>query len=89
MNRKLMYILITAFILLLFTSCASYQVRGQLTYNGTEIDKKTSVQPTFWFRNEDKGSSVTPTIKYSNGSVKIYGLPPGNYGISVNIDANP
>jgi hypothetical protein len=89
MNQVSRIVLSTTFILYLLTGCASEQLRGRLKYNDIEIDKVTAVQPHFWFRSEDKGTSVTPLVKYNNGLVKIYSLPLGNYGMSVNIDANP
>ncbi|MFA4829474.1 MAG: hypothetical protein WC855_12970 [Thermodesulfovibrionales bacterium] len=89
MKRKLQLFIISAFSLCLWTGCVSDQVRGRLIYNNIDIDRLTPVESTFWFRSEEKGTSVTPTIKYKNGSITINGLPPGPYGMSVNIDANP
>jgi hypothetical protein len=77
------------FILLLLTGCNPYLVKARLDFDGTKIDNVTPVQPKFWFRSEDKNVAVTPTVQYKDGYVKIYDLSPGNYGMSVNIDANP
>jgi hypothetical protein len=76
-------------ILFLLTGCNPYLVKARLDFDGTKIDNVTPVQPKFWFRSEDKNVAVTPTVQYKDGCVKIYDLPPGNYGMSVNIDANP
>ncbi len=63
-------------------------IRGRLLFAGKPITDFTSCEPTFWFRNEDTGKEQSARVKYRNGSFEIYGLPPGNFGISVNLDAN-
>jgi hypothetical protein len=69
-------------------SCDNSRVKGTITFEGTKINKLTSVQPKFWFRNEDKNTIMNPNIKYKKGELAIYDIPPGNYGMSVDIDAN-
>ena len=63
-------------------------IRGRLFFVGRPITDFTSYEPTFWFRNEDTGKEQSGRVKYENGTFEIYGLPPGNFGVSVNIDVN-
>ncbi|MCP4401378.1 MAG: serine/threonine protein kinase [bacterium] len=63
-------------------------LRGRLRFDGRPITDFSSYEPTFWFRNEDSGKEQSARVKYENGRFEIYGLPPGNFGISVNLDAN-
>lgn len=76
-------------VLLSLTGCDSYRVKGRITYDGAAIDKLTPVQPKFWCRDEDKNVAVSAQIQYRNGFFIIKEIPPGNYGLSVDIDANP
>jgi hypothetical protein len=64
-------------------------LEGRLLFAGRPITEITPVEPTFWFRNEDIGQEQSARATYQDGRFLIYGLPPGNFGISVNIDANP
>ncbi len=81
--------ILTVFTVSMLTACDTYQIKARLLYDGTEIDKITEAPPTFWFRNEKTNNVPKPTTKYEKSYVKIYGLPTGEYGMSVNIDANP
>jgi hypothetical protein len=62
--------------------------QGRLLFDGKPITDFTTIEPTFWFRNEDTGKEQSARVQYENGSFSIYGLPAGNFGVSVNIDAN-
>ncbi len=63
-------------------------VEGRLLFADRPITDITSIAPTFWFRNEDTGKEQSAKAKYEQGKFSIYGLPPGNFGVSVNLDAN-
>ncbi len=63
-------------------------IQGRLTFDGRPITDFTTYEPTFWFRNEDTGKKQSARVRHENGSFSIYGLPAGNFGVSVNIDAN-
>lgn len=77
------------FVVLLFiTGCDGYSVKGTIKFDGSAIDTISPVEPKFWLRNEDCNCAVTPRIKYKNGQFRIYELPAGNYGMSVDIDSN-
>lgn len=76
------------FILSFITGCDGYTVKGTLKFDGSEINRISPVEPKFWFRNEDRNIVVTPRIKYKKGQLRIYDLPAGNYGMSVDVDAN-
>lgn len=69
--------------------CDSCRVTGTLIFDGKDIAAATPVQPKFWFRNEQKNIEVIPQVDYQNGRFTMVGLPPGDYGMSVDIDANP
>ena len=69
-------------------SSARPVLRGHLLFAGRPITEFSHVEPTFWFRNEDSGKEQSARVKYDSGSFEIYGLPIGNLGISVNLDAN-
>lgn len=74
---------------LLGKGCDKCLVEGKISFDGTDIHKVTSATPKFWFRNENKKIAVIPEIKQQDGQFTITGLPPGEYGVSVDIDANP
>lgn len=63
-------------------------IQGRLWFDGQRITQFTEVQPSFWFRSEDTNQEQTTQVKYEHGTFEIYGLPAGNLGISVIIDAN-
>ena len=63
-------------------------IEGRLLFAGKPITEITNVEPTFWFRNEDTGQKQSARATYRNGMFSFYELPPGNFGVSVNIDAN-
>lgn len=65
---------------------ATASVVGQLLFEKQLI--LTSVKPRFWFRNEITNQIVSPQVDVSQGQFQIFGLPPGNYGVSVSIDLN-
>jgi hypothetical protein len=46
-------------------SCDNSRVKGTITFEGTKINKLTSVQPEFWFRNEDKNTTANPNVGLS------------------------
>lgn len=64
-------------------------VHGRLLFAGKPITEVSSLEPSFWFRNEDTNKEQSARVKYQNGEFTIYDLPVGNLGISVNLDANP
>jgi serine/threonine protein kinase len=64
-------------------------VRGKIQFDGRPITEITNGQPYFWFRDESVGKTVTAETTYSNGEFEFRGLPPGQYGVSVQFDANP
>jgi len=63
-------------------------IQGRLLFDGKPITDFTAHEPTFWFRNEDTGKEQSGRVQYENRVFSIYGLPAGNFGMSVNIDAN-
>jgi serine/threonine protein kinase len=63
-------------------------VRGKVLFDGKPITEITSMQPKFWFRDERKGTEVSAETVYSNGEFEIRGLPPGQYGMSLQFDTN-
>jgi hypothetical protein len=63
-------------------------LEGRLLFAGRPITDITTIKPTFWFRNEDTGKAQEARVTYENGRFLIYGLPPGNFGVSINIDSN-
>ncbi len=62
--------------------------RGSIFFDGQQISDITNVRPSFWFRDETKGSLVTAEAFYSNGEFEFRGLPPGTYGASIQLDTN-
>ena len=67
-------------------------LQGKLLFDGQPITDFTNLAPRFWFRNEDTGQALSssPLLRYEKGAFFVYGLPPaGNFGVSVDIDANP
>lgn len=83
--KKLIFLL----LFLTLTACENYRVKGGITFDGTSIDKLTTVQPRFWCRDEEKNKEVSAQVQYRNGYFLIKEIPPGNYGLSIDIDANP
>ena len=63
-------------------------VRGKVLFDGDPITELTKIRPKFWFRDETKGTVVSADTVYSNGEFEIRGLPPGQYGISLQYDIN-
>ncbi|MEW6366900.1 MAG: hypothetical protein AB1714_19915 [Acidobacteriota bacterium] len=64
-------------------------VRGRTLFNGTLLPDVTQVEPSFWFRNEERNVVETPVVRYSEGGFTIHGLPEGTMGMSVIVDKNP
>jgi hypothetical protein len=64
-------------------------VRGQLMFDGGPVSSLTKVEPTFWFRNEERNVVETPHVEYRGSRFLIHGLPVGRMGMSVNLDLNP
>ncbi|MCM2316737.1 MAG: hypothetical protein NDJ92_16445, partial [Thermoanaerobaculia bacterium] len=69
------------------TLVGEHVVEGRLLFDGRPIGEFTREQPHFWLRNEDKGTVQSAGVKYQDGSIRIYALEPGRYGLSVRIDA--
>ena len=63
--------------------------RGRVLFDGKPLQVFTDVEPVFWFRDEVSGRSLDDiTVEYSNGQYWVFGLEPGRYGISINVNAN-
>lgn len=62
-------------------------IQGTLHVDGTPLDKISTQRPRFWMRDENSGKEVSPQFKYRLGAFAINGLPPGNYGLNVTLDA--
>ena len=62
--------------------------RADVFYDGLPVTDKTKVHPTFWFRNETTGKLVDAQAFFEDGRFTIEGLGPGQYGVSVQFDAN-
>ena len=62
---------------------------GRLLYDGKPVTAITSLQPTFWFRNESKGTPEKPQVDYRDGTFRIRGLPAGRMGMSMRINLEP
>jgi len=70
-------------------SLSGSPVRGQILFDGKPITNVTDIVPHFWFRNEEKGTAWGGSAQYSEGEFGIREIPPGRFGMQVNIDANP
>lgn len=63
--------------------------RGRLLWDGRPVTATTRVAPTFWFRNETRGTVEGGASRvFPDGRFEVYGLVPGQHGMSVRIDAN-
>jgi hypothetical protein len=45
--------------------------------------------PTFWFRNEAKGTPEKPQVDYRDGAFRVRGLPQGRMGMSMRVNLEP
>ncbi len=63
-------------------------IQGRLFFDNRPITDFSTHAPTFWFRNEDTGKEQSARVRHENGTFYVYGLPVGNFGVSVNLDAN-
>jgi hypothetical protein len=70
-------------------AAAPVVAEGRLLFDGQPVTRITSVQPTFWFRNEAKGSAEKPQVEYKEGFFRIRGLPGGRMGMSARINLAP
>lgn len=65
---------------------ATPSVVGRLLFDGQLLS--APVQPSFWFRNEITNQVASAQVEVKQGQFQIFGLPPGNYGVSVTTDLN-
>ncbi len=64
-------------------------VKGILEFDNELLSDISRVEPRFWFRNEATGKVAGAVAEYKAGEYEVYGLEPGNYGMSINVDLNP
>ncbi len=62
--------------------------RGKIFFDGKPVTEITKLRPQFWFRNETTGKVATAEARYADGEFEIYGLEPGEYGMSAQFDTN-
>ena len=63
-------------------------LKGMLKFNGKLLWDVSHVEPRFWFRNEDTGKVAAGVAEYNRGKYEVFGLTPGNYGVSVTVNLN-
>jgi serine/threonine protein kinase len=63
-------------------------VRGHILFDGQPVSNFTTLKPRFWFRDEKEGKVAQADAIYQNSEFEISGLPPGHYGMSIQIDLN-
>ena len=68
---------------------ASVVVEGRLLFDGQPVTRITTLQPSFWFRNQGKGVPEKPQVEYADGTFRIRGLPAGRIGMSARINLEP
>ena len=63
-------------------------ITGTILYNGKPIIGFTEKQPKFWARDENSGKAfpIDPNYNDATGKYTIPNVPPGKYGIQINID---
>lgn len=64
-------------------------VEGRLLVDGRPLHELTTVQPSFWFRNEARGVEQRADARFEAGRFRVAGLPAGRIGMSVTVDLEP
>jgi hypothetical protein len=62
--------------------------RLEFDFDGRPVTETTSAQPFFSFVNNDTGIRVNPELHYEKGGLLLYEMPPGHYGLTIDVDAN-
>ena len=62
---------------------------GRLLFDGQPVTRLTALAPTFWFRNEAKGTPEKPRVEYRDGAFRVRGLPAGRMGMSMRVNLEP
>jgi serine/threonine protein kinase len=63
-------------------------IRGRIMFDGRPVSMLTRIEPSFWFRNEAKGTAESAHAEYRDGRFLIRSLPEGRMGMSINLDLN-
>ncbi len=67
-----------------------HSISGRLLFDGKPLKINPKSYVSIWLRDESSGKSANIQVDFNvrKGSIYVENLPPGEYGMSINIDSN-
>ena len=67
-----------------------HSISGRLLFDGKLLEVSAKKDVSIWLRDEGTGKSANIKVDYDvrKGSIYVENLPPGKYGMSININSN-